>query len=68
MVVEIPLNKGCVALVDDEDAERILAHKWYVMRLRNRACAFHQERDEFTGKAVSVYAPHNRGCAGWHGG
>lgn len=27
-MVEVPLTQGKVALIDDEDAERILAHKW----------------------------------------
>lgn len=29
MVREIPLSKGYVALVDDEDYERLAAHKWH---------------------------------------
>lgn len=29
MAVEIPLTRGMVALVDDEDAERVGAVKWY---------------------------------------
>lgn len=28
MSVEIPLSRGFVAIVDDEDAERVLRHKW----------------------------------------
>ncbi len=31
MTVSIPLTKGLVALVDDEDAERVLRHKWCVL-------------------------------------
>jgi prolyl oligopeptidase len=27
-MVEVPLTQGKVALVDDEDAPRVLAHKW----------------------------------------
>jgi len=27
-MVEVPLTQGKVALIDDEDAERVLAHKW----------------------------------------
>lgn len=29
MTVQVPLTRGLFALVDDEDAERVLAHKWY---------------------------------------
>jgi HNH endonuclease len=28
LMVEVPLTQGKVALIDDEDAERVLAHKW----------------------------------------
>ena len=31
-MVEVPLTKGKVALIDDEDAPRILAHKWTAHR------------------------------------
>ncbi|MCI0392234.1 MAG: HNH endonuclease [Acidobacteria bacterium] len=27
-MIEVPLTKGQVALIDDEDAERVLAHNW----------------------------------------
>ena len=33
---EIPLTRGYVALVDDEDYERVSAHKWHV-NIRRRA-------------------------------
>lgn len=32
MTVEVPLTQGCVALIDDEDAVRVLAHKWFLKR------------------------------------
>ena len=28
-MAEVPLTQGKVALIDDEDAERVLAHKWF---------------------------------------
>lgn len=33
---EIPLSQGLVALVDDEDFERINQHKWYAQKFKNR--------------------------------
>lgn len=32
---EIPLTQGKVALVDDEDYERLIVHKWHATRMRN---------------------------------
>ncbi len=29
MTVQVPLTRGLVALIDDEDAERVLAYKWH---------------------------------------
>src|SRR6185503_20724645 len=29
MPVEIPLTRGCVALVDEEDAERVMTRYWH---------------------------------------
>lgn len=34
MVREIPLTQGKVALVDDEDYDRVAQHKWYAQRDR----------------------------------
>ena len=31
MTVEVPLTRGYVALVDDEDAERVMVHSWRVV-------------------------------------
>jgi hypothetical protein len=39
---EIPLTQGKVALVDDEDFERINQHKWYLRKFKGRLYA---ERD-----------------------
>lgn len=33
--VEVPLTRGKVALVDEEDAAAVLAHKWYTRRVRD---------------------------------
>jgi hypothetical protein len=35
-MVEVPLTQGKVALIDDEDAPRILAHKWTLHHDRSR--------------------------------
>lgn len=32
-MTEIPLTQGLVALVDDEDAKTVLAHKWHAARV-----------------------------------
>ena len=31
-IVEVPLTQGKVAIVDAQDAERVLCHKWYTQR------------------------------------
>ena len=31
-IVEVPLTQGKVAIVDAQDAERVLCHKWYAQR------------------------------------
>lgn len=33
MAVQIPLKHGAVALIDEEDAERVLQRRWYAMRI-----------------------------------
>lgn len=45
MTVEIPLTQGMAALVDDEDAERVLAQgKWYAHRNRHAFYALRMSR------------------------
>lgn len=35
-MVEVPLSQGYVALIDDDDAERVLAFKWWVTGGKSR--------------------------------
>jgi hypothetical protein len=35
MVIEVPLTRGFVALIDDDDGDLVLAHKWRVNIQRN---------------------------------
>lgn len=39
---EIPLSQGRVAIVDDDDFERVSQHKWTVMKTKRRFYAFRQ--------------------------
>lgn len=42
-MVEVPLSQGKTALIDDEDAERVLAHRWtYYFHVRNRKAYAHR--------------------------
>lgn len=49
---EIPLTKGYVAVVDDEDYEKISRHRWYVNLNKRRQYAHRQYR--YRGKQVLV--------------
>lgn len=31
MTVQVPLTRGAIAVIDDDDAERVLAKRWYVV-------------------------------------
>jgi hypothetical protein len=60
MVVEIPLTQGYVALVDDEDAERVLAMgKWYPLKkgrgVNARVCAWRQPYDPSAKRRKTIY-------------
>lgn len=54
MVTEIPLTQGLVALVDDEDAERVQAFKWCVNRKKQHVYAERKSRNILSGKAHTV--------------
>lgn len=32
-MIEVPLTQGKVALIDDEDADRVLIHKWTLLTI-----------------------------------
>lgn len=50
---EIPLTKGAVAIVDDEDYEELSQYKW---QLHNKGYAFQTERDrEGVQKAIMMH-------------
>jgi len=49
---EVPLTKGRVALVDDEDYERVAALKWYVAGSRRRI--WYARRD-FSGSSITMH-------------
>ncbi len=37
MTIEVPLSKGKVALIDRDDAEFVLRHKWYARKASDKA-------------------------------
>lgn len=53
MVREIPLTKGKVALVDDDDFERVNAHKWTLRTQKGKSYAHRKLR--VNGKQTSQY-------------
>jgi hypothetical protein len=56
MTVEIPLTKGYVALVDDEDAERVFAAgPWHTMTTSRLRYARAHQHDLLTGKQQALY-------------
>lgn len=56
MTVEIPLTRGHVAIVDDEDAERVSAFKWCVAICAGKRYAQHSYRDQFNvGRSIYLH-------------
>lgn len=59
MTKEIPLTKGKVALVDDEDFARVNQFKWHAICPKNRAWyAAHSSRDESNWKKRHIIYLH----------
>lgn len=55
-MVEVPLTKGKVALIDDEDAERVLAYRWCVSRkLEGSYYVVRQERKNGCRRYISLH-------------
>jgi hypothetical protein len=59
MVIEIPLSKGYVALIDDEDAHRTQRHNWHARAAKNGVYA----QGKVNGRGVRLHrfileAPH----------
>lgn len=56
-MVEVSLTKGQVALIDDEDAERVLRHRWYVVRNEKgrRYYAYRNARRKRGYRTVSMH-------------
>ncbi len=54
-MIEVPLTQGKVALIDDEDAERVLAHKWTLLTINRK-------------DKITYYARRNVAPQGWRKG
>ncbi len=55
---EIPLTRGMVALVDDEDYEEMQLYRWHAIRSRHTWYAATSIRNEVTGKYADVRMHH----------
>lgn len=57
MVREIPLTKGYVALVDDEDFERVNAFKWFASEQfrSDGSVRVYGQRSQYRGKSVMLH-------------
>ncbi len=54
-MIEVPLTKGYVALIDDEDAERVLAFKWQAIGRREKVYAARSDFTKGAGTKRMVY-------------
>ena len=52
-MVEVPLTQGKVALIDDEDAERVLARKWTLMTIERKGKVLYYARRSVPNKDES---------------
>lgn len=55
MAKEIPLTRGLVAIVDDEDFEELNLHKWYAMKMYDR---YYARRNVVIGNKKSYFLMH----------
>lgn len=53
--VAIPLTKGWVAWVDQEDASRIGAHPWYALEHRGHGTALRKEQRQRKARTISMH-------------
>lgn len=49
-MIEVPLTQGKVAMIDDEDAERVLAHKWTLLTINRKGKVTYYARRCLWGK------------------
>lgn len=52
---EIPLTQGKVAIVDDEDFERVSQHKWHYVEFRKTSTGYAARTVGPQGKRVKIY-------------
>jgi len=51
---QIPLTKGQVALVDDEDFEKVICHKWFASWNKGTKSFYAIRRSTLNGKKIAV--------------
>lgn len=59
-MIEVPLTKGQVALIDDEDADLVLAHKWHALNRTRSTTAFIAARNVPAGPRRQRTQPMHR--------
>lgn len=55
MTVEVTLSKGMVAVIDDEDADRVLSHKWSVSVKKGKQFYAYRTIKLESGKSTAIY-------------
>lgn len=54
-MIEVPLTQGKVALIDDEDAERVLAYKWTALSTRKPGRWYARRSVWIDEKSTTIY-------------